>query len=89
MPLSYFMHPYRPRPSLAALRELFGFSKWLLITNMLSMVNDYMMVFLLGRIGGAPAVGLYQVAGEVAALPASEIATPGAPRRLCRLRPGA
>lgn len=76
VPLSYAIHPYRPRPSLQALNELFSFSKWLLITNMLSMINDYLMVFLLGRIGGAASVGLYQVAGEVAALPASEVATP-------------
>ena len=76
IPISYWMHPYRPRPSLAAFGELFNFSKWLLATNVLALFRDYTIVLLLGKIGGPSATGLYQQAWQIAALPASEIAAP-------------
>jgi len=74
--MSYVMHPYRPRPSLARWRELFDFSKWLMVANVEWVIDSYSMTFIVGRVAGPAAIGLYQVAYQIAALPASEIAAP-------------
>jgi O-antigen/teichoic acid export membrane protein len=76
IPLSYAIHPFRPRFSLRAFGDLFDFSKWLFVTNMLTMVDSYLMTLLLGRTAGAAAVGTFQVANQIASLPASEVAAP-------------
>lgn len=73
---SYVIHPYRPRLSLAAWHELFHFSKWLLITNVLQVIEAYTGTLLFSRIGGPRAVGLYQVAWQIGSLPIGEIAAP-------------
>jgi lipopolysaccharide exporter len=72
----YVIQSYRPRLSLAAWRELFHFSKWLLATNLLSAIEAYTPTLLFSRIGGPRAVGLYMVASEIGSLPISEIAAP-------------
>ncbi|GIL39043.1 lipopolysaccharide biosynthesis protein [Roseiterribacter gracilis] len=76
IPLSYAIHPFRPRLSLGAFGDLFDFSKWLFVTNLLTMVDSYLMTLLLGRTAGASAVGTFQVANQIASLPASEVAAP-------------
>jgi O-antigen/teichoic acid export membrane protein len=76
IPASYIMHPYRPRFSLKAGRELLNFSKWLFATNILSLANDYMVTILIGRIGGAGSVGLFRTAEQIGILPVSEVAAP-------------
>ncbi|MGB8182948.1 MAG: lipopolysaccharide biosynthesis protein [Stellaceae bacterium] len=74
--LSYAMSPYRPRLTLEGWRDLFDFSKWLLVANIEWVVDSYAMTFLTGRVAGPAAIGLYQVANRVASLPASEVAAP-------------
>jgi lipopolysaccharide exporter len=76
LPLSYWLAPYRPRLSLAAWRDLFSFSKWLFLGNIAGLIDSQAMVFIVGRTQGIAAVGLYQVAFQIAALPISEIAAP-------------
>ena len=76
VPVSYFMHPYRPRISFRAGGELLSFSKWLFATNILSLANQYLIVILIGRIGGAGQVGLFRTAEQVGILPVSEVAAP-------------
>ena len=76
VPLSYIMHPYRPRPSIAAWHDLIHFSKWLVVGNIQAAIDGYSTAFVLSRVGGAAQLGLYQVAYDIAALPASEIAAP-------------
>lgn len=76
VPLSYAMHPYRPKFSLKMWKDLFNFSKWLLVSNLQSVIESYSMVLVLGRIGGPTAIGLYQVANEIGNLPSSEVAAP-------------
>ena len=72
----YIILPYRPRVSFGGWTDLFDFSKWLLITNVLWAIDANAMTFLLGRIGGSAAAGTYQVANSIALLPASEVAAP-------------
>jgi lipopolysaccharide exporter len=76
VPASYIMHPYRPHISFRAGRELLSFSKWLFATNILSLANQYLIVILIGRIGGAASVGLFRTAEQVGILPVSEVAAP-------------
>ncbi len=74
--LSYLMHPYRPRFSIAARRELFHFSKWLLINNVLIFFTHRSTDLILGRYAGAQALGTYNVAYELANLPTTELVFP-------------
>ncbi len=76
VPLSYWLDDYRPRLSLSRFDELFHFSKWLTISNLLTVLDAYSATILFGKIGGARAVGLWQVAWQIASLPISEIAAP-------------
>jgi len=74
--MGYAMRPYRPRLCLASWHELFHFSKWLMVGNMLWVVDANAMTFLIGRIAGTAEIGMYQVGYQIGALPASEIAAP-------------
>ncbi len=74
--LSYVMSAYRPRLSLAAVGELFGFSKWLLSKNLIQLLTMRSSDFVIGRVSGAGALGIFNVASEIASLPSSELAAP-------------
>ncbi len=76
IPLSYAAGPHRPGLSLRGARAMLGFSKWLLLNNVLTIADNFMMPLTLGRIGGVREVGLFQVAYDLSALPASEVAAP-------------
>lgn len=73
---SYYMNAFRPRFSLASARELFGFSKWLMLNNAIDYVNKKVPVLVTGQLLGSKAVGFYTVGEEIALLPTSEIAAP-------------
>lgn len=74
--LSYALHPYRPRFSLKHWRELVGFSKWVLITNLADFVPLHFATFVLGPITGATTLGVYTVGAELARLPTTELVAP-------------
>jgi O-antigen/teichoic acid export membrane protein len=74
--LSYVVSPYRPRPGLAAWRDLFSFSKWLLVNNLLGFASQRGGDLIVGGRSGAAAVGLYSVSFELANLPTSEMVRP-------------
>ena len=74
--LSYRMQPFRPRFSLAASKELFSFSGWLLLNNILSAAAATIPLFFVGRVHGPRALGLFTVGGEIAFLPATELIAP-------------
>lgn len=74
--LSYYLHPYRPRLSLGAAAELLHFSKWLLLNNFLIFVNNRGTDFVIGRMQGAGALGLYSVSYEISNLPTTELVWP-------------
>ena len=69
MALSYLVHPYRPRFSLAARHELFQFSKWLLLNNLLFFLRFRSAHFIIGKTAGTHALGLYTIAYEISNLP--------------------
>lgn len=74
--LSYVIHPHRPRPTLAAQREILGFSAWLWLGNILTFLRVKAVELLLGRLVGTHDLGLFSVSNELAQLASTEIAAP-------------
>jgi len=74
--LSYWIHPYRPRFALSAWRDLLNFSGWMMINNLLIAVYQRGVDFIIGRIAGTHALGLYSIAYEIANLPSSQLVAP-------------
>lgn len=76
MALSYWFHSYRPRFSLQARHELFHFSKWLLINNILNFLRFRSVDFIIGRYSGTRALGLFNISFEISNLPTTEMVAP-------------
>jgi O-antigen/teichoic acid export membrane protein len=74
--LSYWMHPYRPRWSLARVADLLGFSKWMFLMNIVMFFKLRFADFVIGRMAGPGALGLFNVGSEIASLPTSELVAP-------------
>lgn len=74
--LSYAMHPYRPRWAVSHVSDLLGFSKWMFAVNVVNFVKVRYADFVVGRIAGANALGLYSVGSEIASLPTSDLVGP-------------
>jgi lipopolysaccharide exporter len=74
--ISYLMHPYRPRLDFSKVRELFVFSRWLLVNNLVSYFKERSGDFFIGRLAGASSLGTYNIAYELANLPTTEISAP-------------
>lgn len=74
--VSYAVHPYRPRFSLAARSDLFHFSKWLLLNNALGFLRERASDFIVGRLRGPRSLGIYSVGYEIANLPTTELVMP-------------
>ena len=70
--LSYVMHPFRPRPSLAAAAEIFSFSRWLFLNNLAYFIRFRGMDLIVGKLAGATGLGLFSVAFQIANLPTSD-----------------
>jgi len=73
---SYVMHPYRPRFSIAHLREQIQFSQWMLLGGLLVFLRTRLADFVLGKQLGAGALGLFNMGREIGTLPTSEIVAP-------------
>lgn len=74
--LSYRLHPFRPRLTLAKAADMLNFSKWLLLNNLLIFLNNRGTDFILGRVSGARELGLYSISYELANLPTTELVWP-------------
>jgi len=74
--LSYIMQKYRPRFSLVAVKDLFGFSVWLFINNILFFINNYSQNFILGKLVGSKGLGIYSVSNEIATITTTEMIAP-------------
>ncbi|MGQ0652114.1 MAG: lipopolysaccharide biosynthesis protein [Betaproteobacteria bacterium] len=73
---SFWMSSYRPRFSLAATGQLFNFSRWVLVNNVLFFLMHSGPSFVIGRLNGAMALGTYTVAYEISNLPSTELVAP-------------
>jgi lipopolysaccharide exporter len=74
--MSYVMHPLRPRFSLAAWRDLIGFSLWTWAICVARVLRDQPSTFIIGRALGPARVGMVSVGAEIALLPLTEIVLP-------------
>lgn len=74
--LSYAIHPYRPRLSLAAWRGLVGYSFWSWLISLAIMVRERSTALLIGRMLGTVPVGVWAVGADLAALPTTELVDP-------------
>ena len=74
--MSHWLHPYRQRLSLAAWRELSSVSVWSWAISVAATIRDRADSFVIGRMLGPSALGIYAVGVEVAALPTTEMVDP-------------
>lgn len=74
--LSYTLDSYRPRFSIAARKELFSFSIWLYLNNILWFLRTRGADFVVGKMLGPKSLGLFSIGSEIASLPTTEIITP-------------
>jgi lipopolysaccharide exporter len=74
--MSYVMHPMRPWFSLAAWRDLIGFSLWTWAICVARVARDQPSTFIIGRALGPAGVGMISVGSEIALLPFTEIVMP-------------
>lgn len=75
--MSYVIHPYRPKLRLkkGEVKELWGFGKWILGTNILLYLINNGSDILIGKVLGVTALGYYQMAYKISNSPATEITT--------------
>ena len=73
--VSYRIHPCRPHLSLdlAKAKELFGFGKWILGSNIVVFLFSQGDDGFVGKLLGAASLGLYQMAYRISNAPTSEI----------------
>ena len=74
--LSYIMHPYRPRLSLAAARQIWAFSQWLVVARVGTFLNRKADEFIVGGFAGTAAIGNYHLASDLATMPSAEVVMP-------------
>ena len=74
--MSYAIHPFRPRFSLAGLRPLMTFSKWLFFTSIVELFYSRSATLIVGRWSGADALGSLSVARDIASMASRDLAAP-------------
>ncbi len=74
--LSFHMHGYRPRLSLAARTELFGFSAWIMVRSISSFLNSHGDRLVLGAFFTPVITGWYAVASSLATMAVFELLHP-------------
>jgi lipopolysaccharide exporter len=74
--LSYLAHDFRPRLCLTRASELLGFSKWMLFNNIIAFFKDNATDFVIGRLHGPAALGLYGISHEISSLPTADLSAP-------------
>ncbi len=74
--LSYAFHPYRPSWSLERVREMAGFSAWMLVRNIGAYGQTRIDQVVVSGELPAHNVGVYNLAAEISELPTAELLTP-------------
>ncbi len=74
--LSYVMSDYRPRLCMSEFSRVFGFSKWLLVQNVFSGLNQRLPVIVIGRFFNAQVLAFFNMAMELSTLASQEFAAP-------------
>lgn len=74
--VSYYAHPFRPRFSLAATSDLFGFSMWLVLNKVIGFLAERAPHFILGKISGMSVLGIFELSYEISNMPTTELTAP-------------
>jgi lipopolysaccharide exporter len=73
---SFWMHPMRPRLALTRWREILGVSQWLLARTTGSYLESQLHRAVVGRRDTAAVMGAYALAGDISAMPSTELLMP-------------
>ncbi len=73
---SYLMHPYRPRWNLSRARNLMGFSKWLVLDNVMYFLRNRSSDVFIGKLAGPAQLGLFSLAYELALIAHNNLSAP-------------
>lgn len=71
--LSYVLHAYRPRWNTRKIGEIWGLTKWLLVSNIGGFLMRKSDELLAGRVGTTTEFGLYNVGSDLGQLPVAEV----------------
>lgn len=74
--ISFILNPYRPAFNLRGWREVMNFSGWVMLSQIVSMLNSRFELLLMGRILGMATLGLYTMGSNLAWMATDEIMKP-------------
>lgn len=74
--ISHIVAPYLPKFMLKGSHEMFSFSKFIMVRNILGYSRSQADILLVGRFFGTDALGNYKVAQQFAIMPQTEILSP-------------
>jgi lipopolysaccharide exporter len=74
--MSYLMHPFRPRLSLGAWREIMGFSKWMLATSIADLISQRAGTLIIAKMLDAASLGIFSISNQIANMAAAELIAP-------------
>lgn len=74
--ISYTAMPYRPRLSVRHFKDLWSFSLWLSLTQIINTINWNFDQILIGKFLGPTALGFYTVGNNLATMPTRESTQP-------------
>ena len=74
--LSYVFHSYRPGIHLKNWKELFKFTKWIYINNILNFMKNKGPQFIIGKLCSSGSLGIFSVSYDIAMLPTTEMVAP-------------
>jgi len=74
--ITYLAHPMRPRFSTKKIGEIFSVSQWVLVQGIGSYLDGNLHRILVGRRASAATLGAYTLAGEISAMPSTELLAP-------------
>ncbi len=77
--LSYTQHNYRPQFKLIHLRKQWDFCKWIVVQNIATFISSQGGSFVIVKYFGIELMGLFSMAGRVAALPTKQLIAPVLP----------
>jgi lipopolysaccharide exporter len=74
--VSFAISPQRPRFCLSARADLWSFSKWVFVNNMLQFLQDRLPNLVMGRLASAASVGYFGIAKDISTIPTLELTAP-------------
>src|SRR6185295_16409216 len=74
--LTYYVHPFRARPDLSKLKELWSFSLWVLFAEVGEYLHQSVGRLVVGTVTNAATLGKFAIAEELSRLPQTELIGP-------------